>query len=267
MKIHAILLVTLLTGLAKAGQSPPSLGDQALGAFQGVGDQMMAGLTGTGPAASNPANAGANPGSTPDTTAPTEPTPSGVDQTGQSQESSPPLAQGQPPGPQPATGQQPLPQAPVPQQQSLPPLGQRPQPPLMNYMRQQQQPPTSPVTQASPTPLTADEMAAMDLKMATIRDALSVLLDFRKQHPQLTSSPELQNLYHMLEPIVQAADQVDSCSSMGGGGGANTCPGASLNSPAPSMAGNGLQSRRPFRRPPPQQPATPLANNVQPPYL
>ena len=49
----------------------------------------------------------------------------------------------------------------------------------------------------------------MDLKMATIKNAFEVLLDFRRQHPepQVAALPEIQRLYKSLEPIIEAADE------------------------------------------------------------
>lgn len=167
------------------------------------------------------------------------------------------------------------------QQQPVSPWSQSQQPPQSQQFQQPQQPSQSPMQsppssmqsplqssspnrwnpnpmspsppQTSQSPLTRDQIAVIDLKLANLRDALQVLLDFRKQNPQaeVVALPEIQQLYRMLMPIVEASDKVES--SQTGSGGSNNSFNQGSNMPG-QMPLNSSPLSPPFQQQaPPQQ--------------
>lgn len=91
--------------------------------------------------------------------------------------------------------------------------GQQPPPGYQMPAFVPQPPPPSPTCRGRP--LTADEITAIDMKLATMREAFGVILEFRRNNPQpaLLQLPDVQRLYRMILPIVRAAERVEARSN------------------------------------------------------
>ena len=87
---------------------------------------------------------------------------------------------------------------------------QNPQPSI-NYQSQAQQ---------NSEPVTSREAVIIDSKLSTIQSAVQLLLEARARnpHPEAVWDPQIQSMYKMMRPIVQAADQVEQQSNQNGQG-------------------------------------------------
>jgi hypothetical protein len=93
---------------------------------------------------------------------------------------------------------------------------QNPQP-SVNYQQQQL---------LNSQPVTSQEATTMDTKLSTIQSAVNLILTMRahNSNPEMLSDPQIQYLYRMLRPVVQAADQVEQQNNQ-----ANQQPGMGSN--------------------------------------
>lgn len=82
---------------------------------------------------------------------------------------------------------------------------------VLGSMPGYEMPAFAPAAPPSPPPLTAQEISAINEKLATMREAFGMILDFsqRNQQPETINLPDVQRLYRMMEPIVKAAEQTE----------------------------------------------------------
>lgn len=72
--------------------------------------------------------------------------------------------------------------------------------------------PTPPPPTSHRRPLTSQEITAIDMKLATMREAFGIILDLRRNNPHsaVLQLPDVQRLYRMILPIVKAAERVEA---------------------------------------------------------
>lgn len=112
-----------------------------------------------------------------------------------------------------------------------------------------QMPTFAPPPRSPPRPFTEGEVSQMDRKLRTMREAFGIILDFRDRNPQaeVLQLPDVQRLYQMVKPIIDASDRVEAHNNGNGQGVQFYMP--SIN--APPMNNN------PDWQPMPPQPPTP----------
>ena len=110
-----------------------------------------------------------------------------------------------------------------------------------------QMPTFAPPPRQPQRPFTEGEISRMDRKLRTMREAFGIILDFRDRNPQaeVLQLPDVQRLYQMVKPIIDASDRVEANNNGNGQG---------VQFYMPTMNNN---NNNPDWQPMPPQPPTP----------